>query len=295
MFNTLLVTLEQTLLYVTLVVGGYISISLMKVPDLSLESAFIFGATCAYKIMPLCSGLPQPIVLVLTLIAALIGGGCVGFMSSFLTTELKLPHLLSTIITIGLFNGISLFLLGASNISLYLYKNVLETSFCGPLHPELFTFICIGILMILFLLYLLKTQLGYCFGIYGKNSTFFNHHSINGTYIFKVGIIIANACAGLSGYMVAQSNNFVDITMGCGIPLLAITSLILGKTVIRYSKLQAIVPLIGTLFYLLLQQVLLKTGFDLKFFSSFQALIVLTVLVAHYSFNPSESIDHLGV
>ena len=46
MFNTLLVTLEQTLLYVPLVVGGYISISLMKVPDLSLESAFIFGATC---------------------------------------------------------------------------------------------------------------------------------------------------------------------------------------------------------------------------------------------------------
>lgn len=35
---------EQTLIYLPLVLGAYCSISLVKVPDLSIEAAYVFGA-----------------------------------------------------------------------------------------------------------------------------------------------------------------------------------------------------------------------------------------------------------
>ena len=44
MIETVLIILEQVLLHFPLILGAYISISLLKVPDLSLESAYVCDA-----------------------------------------------------------------------------------------------------------------------------------------------------------------------------------------------------------------------------------------------------------
>ena len=50
----------------------------------------------------------------------------VGMISSILTQKAKIPHLLSSIMTIGLFHGINQFVLGGPNISLSAQVNILE-------------------------------------------------------------------------------------------------------------------------------------------------------------------------
>ncbi len=275
MFGSLI---EQSLLYVPLVVGAYIDIGIMKVPDLALSSAFTFGAIIATKVLPLCSHLPQPLALCAVISASLIGGMIVGLISSTLTQRAGFSHLLSSIITEGLFHGINQMTLGSSNCSLSSYKNPLAVPLFTS-HPELPPLFLLESMIMVLIYALLKTPLGYAFGIYGSNPRFFNHHPISLPFVFTSGIMISNGLAGISGYCFAQSNGFVDITMGVGIPLFAITALLLGKTIRTIHPLFAASS--GLVIYFLLQQLLLRVGFNLNYFTLVQSVLILLVLLVH--------------
>lgn len=281
------IILEQSLLHLPLLCGAYISLSLMKVPDLSIESAFVSGALLGSKAISLNLGL------VFVLGASLLGGALVGVTSSCITQFGRLPHLLSSIITFGIFYGLSQLIAG-SYISLHAYTNPLEVDII-PHHPEILMLAMICTALVAALLVLFRRQIGYALAFYGNNPRFFGHYGISGRYIFITGIVLANALGGLSGYLNAQSNGFADISMGFGKLLLSITALILGKSILRGIKPPTLlVPLIGAAAYFSLQQVLLNSGFNLKYFSTLQACVVLFVLIILFR-KQHKTIDHLGV
>ncbi len=76
---------------------------------------------------------------------------------------------------------------------------------------------------------LLRSQLGYGLAIYGNNPQFFSHHNISGSYVVSFGIILGHGLAGISGFLFAHANGFVDLGMNFGVILLCLTSLMLGK------------------------------------------------------------------
>ena len=292
MVETLLIITEQALLHFPLILGAYISISLMKVPDLSLDSAYVFGAILASITVPVVQQMPCSVALLVIISASLIGGACVGLVSSVLTQKARLPHLLSSLITLGIFHGISQLVAGVY-VSLSGYTNMLELDII-PLHSELPILTIIFCILSLIAIYFFKTELGYSLAVFGNNPNFFAHYGISSSYIFMIGIIVANACAGLSGYLFAQSNGFADINMGFGKILLCVTALILGRSI--YNKnLSIIYPITGLFSYFTLQQLLLKVGFDLRYFTMIQALVIVVILIVHYKKNESVTSDHLGV
>lgn len=295
--HTILVIIEQAFLYFPLVLGAYISISLMKLPDLSIESAYVFGAIMATKILPLHEVLPSWLLFICVIGSAIIGGLAVGCVSSFFTQFAKVPHLLSSILTVGLFHGISQFVLGSANVSLASYLNPLTASTWLPSNPEIP--VLFGAFIILFLLgfLFLKTQLGYSLFVFGNNQRFFENYGISKVYIGCVGIMISNSLAGIAGYFVAQSSGFVDVGAGFGIGLFSITMLVLGKTLYVCKKPFSIwVPVLGVIAYCIIQQLLLKVGFNLKYFTMIQSGIVLLLLVYKYrQANRLPSSDNLGV
>ena len=254
MVETILIITEQALLHFPLILGAYISISLMKVPDLSLDSAYVFGAILASITVPTVQHMPCAVALLVIISASLIGGACVGLVSSLLTQKARLPHLLSSLITIGIFHGISQLVAGVY-VSLSGYINMLELDII-PLHPELPILTLIFCILTCVAIYFFKTELGYSLAVFGNNPNFFAHYGISSSYIFMVGIIVANACAGLSGYLFAQSNGFADINMGFGKILLCVTAIILGKSV-HNKTLSVMTPIAGLLSYFTLQQLLL--------------------------------------
>ena len=292
--DMLLIVIEQCLIHVPLLLGAYITISLMKLPDLSIESAYVFGAIVgAYTIT--CTGtLPVGLQLPIVVTASLFGGAIVGMTSSMLTQYAGLPHLLSSIITFGVFYGINQLIAG-SYISLSAYQNPLLSNVIER-HPEMVALALLAIIVSMGLYMLFKKQLGYAFALYGNNAYFLKHYGISVPYVFIVGVVLSNALAGLSGYLFAQSNGFADITMGFGKALLCITALILGKVIIQ-SKQPIVIamPLIGCFAYFMLQQLLLKIGFNLKYFTTVQALVTLCILVLTYRKQTKKHIDHLGV
>ena len=298
MIDMFLIIGEQSLLYFPLIFGAYLSISLIKVPDLSIESAYVFGAITASRLLPLLDGVSPLIALPAVLVTSMLGGMVVGSVSSLLTKVARIPHLLSSILTGGLFHGFNQWFLGTALFSLSDFNNPLIIYASQSKAPELLVLLSVFVLLVFFGIFLLKTQLGYAFAMYGNNPNFFDHYGISSRYVFAVGIMMSNALAGLAGYCVAQSSGFSDINAGAGMSLFCVTCLILGKMVTKAkTNASIIVPITGILFYCVLQQVLLKVGFNLKYFTMIQSLIVLLVLIYKYhkAENKSLTVDNLGV
>lgn len=291
MINTLSIIAEQVLLHVPLMLGAYISFSLLKVPDLSIESAYVVGALIGSKVLIGMQGMPMGLVLPAVLLASAGGGALVGLTSSIITQQARIPHLLSCIITSGLFHGITQ-LVSSPYVSFPHDYNPLTL-----LGTELTTIAIIGASVTVCCSYVLCKQLGYAFAIYGNNPYFFGNYGISTVYIFITGIAMSNALAGISGYLIAQSSNFLELNMGAGKALLCITALIIGKSLTPTKKpFSSIIPLVGTGAYFALQQSLLKAGFNLKYFTAVQALLVLIILVYTYHSKQNRGhIDNLGV
>lgn len=294
--TTLLVILEQTLLHIPLMLGAYISFSLLKVPDLSIETAYVVGAITGSSALLSVHNMPIGVVSILVVLASCIGGALVGLVSSTITQKGHLSHLLSSIITFGLFHGINQYVAPAYR-SLSGVSSPLALLNYVPQYPDLCILGIVGLVTVFLLYCLFKTQLGYAYAVYGNNPLFFSNYGISSSYVFITGIVIANALAGLSGYLFAQSNTFVELNMGLGKALLCIAALILGKVMARTrSPFSIAVPLMGTVAYFTLQQLLLKIGFNLKYFTALQALVLLCILLYTYRGNPQRAQrDMLGV
>ena len=272
---------EQALIALPLLIGAYISFSLMKVPDLSIESAFVFGATLAVSFQG-PAGLFG---------GALIGGALVGLTTGVLNQVFRLPILLASILTNGLFHGLTQLTLGTAIYSFSNRYNPLNLLPFG----ELGMLIAVGVVLCFVIGLFLKTQLGLSYAIYGDNPSFFGHYRISTRFVVLSGLVVANACAGLSGYLFAQSNGFVDLTMGFGTILLCLTALVLGKMVVRLKHPTVLVPIVGVLLFFALQYAVLRVGLNLKYFNAFQAILVLGALIMMRKKEHLPAIDHLGV
>ena len=125
MINTLFIIIEQTMLHLPLMFGAYLSFSLLKVPDLSIESAYVVGAILGSSALINIVNIPMSMMIFIILIASFLGGALVGMTSSLLTQKARFPHLLSSIVTFGLFHGINQFI-SATYVSLSKIGNPLR-------------------------------------------------------------------------------------------------------------------------------------------------------------------------
>lgn len=267
---------EQVLIALPLIVGAYITLSLLKLPDFSIESAYLFGAVAAF----LANDLPLPMII----LSAIAGGMIVGFLVSVLNQVLCIPFLLAAIVINGFFHGMTQFLLGTSVKSFQMTIALHETAFL----------LLISSILLLILSFIVRSQLGYSWAIFGNNPYFFQHHPISGRYVVFSGAMIGHGCAGISGFLFAQSNGFVDLTMNFGIILLCLTAMMIGKLLISNRRPNLLIPLIGIAAFFIIQQSLLRIGLNLKYFNAFQAIFILLILSIGHRKN-TMTLDHLGV
>jgi len=268
--------LEQALIALPLIIGAYFTLSLLKLPDFSIESAYLFGAVSAF----LAQELPLPLVL----LSAMGGGMVVGAMVCFFNQILHIPFLLGAIVTNGLIHGLTQYCLGTSVSSFHLAFPFNEFNLLAGL----------AIILLIFMGFGIRSQLGYSLAIYGNNPHFFDNHQLSGRYVLLFGVLLGHGCAGISGFLFAQSNGFVDLTMNFGILLLCLTAIMVGKFFLKTHRPNILVPLIGVFVFFSIQQLLLRMGLNLKYFNAFQALFILVILSLGHR-KQTLTLDHLGV
>ncbi|MFV0497219.1 MAG: ABC transporter permease [Candidatus Fimivivens sp.] len=219
---------EQGFIYSLVALGLYLSFRTLNIADLTVDGSFTLGAASAAAL----TVLGHPII---GLFAAFFAGSLAGLVTAVLQTKLKVQPILAGIITMTGLYSINLRVMGnRSNLPLLreetvftLFSNLLP----APLksYSKLALSLMFAILTALLLIIFLRTRLGLSIRATGDNRTMVSASSINPAYTTTVGLCLANALVSLSGGLLAQYQMFSEITLGTGMVVIGLASLIIGE------------------------------------------------------------------
>jgi len=231
--NVLLQAVNLGLLWSVMALGVFITFRILNFADLTVEGSFVLGAAIAAPLI--VAGVP-PIVATLL---ALVFGAAAGLITGFLHTVLKIPPLLSGILTMtGLFS-INLRIMGVANISLGRGTTTLMDQVSGLLGgiPVRNASIVVGFIAVFIVIMLLRlffnTELGYAIRATGDNEPMVRAQGVNTNRMKVIGLMAGNACVALSGALVAQTQGFADVNMGVGTIVTGLAALIIGEVIFR--------------------------------------------------------------
>lgn len=256
----LLNILEQTLLFFPLVLGLYLSYSVLKIPDLTTDGSFVlgaafFGISVHLNIHP-----------ALAMGISMAGGALCGFAVSFLQTKFYLHPLIAGILLVFILNTLTLKLMGRPNLSLLDSPSIFSLLNSGKLSILL----PLAFLLLTLVSLLLTSKIGIMLHALGNNGTLLNLCGKNANAYQRLGLCVSNSLVGLSGALTAQANGYVDTSMGIGIVLIALGTVMIGqqiyKTLFTNLPLKNILKilscLLGVFLYFFLIHILISLGLD---------------------------------
>ena len=280
MLDLVLSTVSQGLLWAIMALGVFLTFRVLDIADLSVEGTFPLGAAVAATLID--AGHSVWFAMLIALIAGCIGGT----VTALLTTKLKIPALLSGILTmIGLYS-VNLMIMGKANVPLLRAETVFTltenlfgvSSVVATLIVGLVATVIVGAIMYWFF----GTVLGTAIRATGCNPQMARAQGINTNVMVILGLLISNGLVALSGALVAQSNGFADVGMGTGTIVIGLASVIIGEVLFgtRSFKNWLISVVLGSVVYRAVIAIVLELGMppnDLKLFTAVRVSIALSL------------------
>ena len=280
MLDLVLSTVSQGLLWAIMALGVFLTFRVLDIADLSVEGTFPLGAAVAATLID--AGHSVWFAMLIALIAGCIGGT----VTALLTTKLKIPALLSGILTmIGLYS-VNLMIMGKANVPLLRAETVFTltedlfgvSSVVATLIVGLIATTVVGVIMYWFF----GTVLGTAIRATGCNPQMARAQGINTNVMVILGLLISNGLVALSGALVAQSNGFADVGMGTGTIVIGLASVIIGEALFgtRSFKNWLISVVLGSVVYRAVIAIVLELGMppnDLKLFTAVLVAIALSL------------------
>ena len=270
-FAVILSALELGCIYSLVALALLLSFRVLNIADMTTDGSFTLG--CAVSATLAVAGHP-----VLAIPAAMACGAAAGFLTAALQTRLKVPSILAGIITnTGLYT-VNLAVMGfSSNV------NMLRTQTLFTLvRPALGSFYrlipaaLIAAAAAAALVLFLKTRLGLSIRATGDNPDMVRASSINTSFTITVGLCVSNACTALSGGLIAQYQKTADISMGTGMVIIGLASLIIGETLVPRGKLwgKALGVVLGSILYRFIMAIALRLDLPSECLKLISAVIV---------------------
>ena len=280
MLDLVLSTVSQGLLWAIMALGVFLTFRVLDIADLSVEGTFPLGAAVAATLID--AGHSVWFAMLIALIAGCIGGT----VTALLTTKLKIPALLSGILTmIGLYS-VNLMIMGKANVPLLRAETVFTltedlfgvSSVVATLIVGLIATTVVGVIMYWFF----GTVLGTAIRATGCNPQMARAQGINTNVMVILGLLISNGLVALSGALVAQSNGFADVGMGTGTIVIGLASVIIGEVLFRTRSFKnwLISVVLGSVVYRAVIAIVLELGMppnDLKLFTAVLVAIALSL------------------
>ena len=270
-------SVEQGLIYSLVALGIFLSYRILDVADLTVDGSFTLGA--AWSAVLAAAGHPLG-----GIAAAFLAGAAAGLVTAALQTKLKVQPILAGIITMTALYSINLMVLGGrSNLPLLrvttvftLAEGVLPQGVSKLAVAGVFALAAVGGLFLF-----LRTPLGLSIRATGDNRAMVSSSSINPNFTTTVGLCVANALVAASGALLAQYQSFVEPTMGTGMVVIGLASLIIGEVLmaghrsINRSLLGAVV---GAIVYRLIIALALRTSLSASNLKLVSAVIVAAAI-----------------
>jgi len=288
MLQILMGAISLGLLWSIVTIGVYITYRILTIADLTVEGSIVTGAAIAA--FAITKGINSYAAVGL----AFIGGLAAGLVTGLLHTKLKIPSLLSGILTMIALYSVNLRIMGKANISLLRMKtsySVFENM--GINHNT--SVIILGVIfvgsIIGVLYWFFGTEIGCAIRATGDNPQMVRAQGINTNTTIILGLMISNGLVAVGGALIAQSQSFADVQMGIGSIVIGLASVIIGEVLFGkknfFTRLLSLV--LGAITYRIIIALVLKLGMpanDLKLFTAITVAVALALPVFGTYLNP---------
>ena len=258
--------LIEGFVYGIMALGVFISFRVLNFADLTVDGSFPLGS--AIMVVTLLNGFPTP----LSLLLAFSGGCAAGLVTALIHTKLKVPDLLSGILTMTMLYSINLRIMGnRANISLLRFTTFFDrikewTAPLGGLWGVVIFCFIVTIIIKISLDVFFHTDYGLVMGGLGANPQLVVSQGMNPDVIKLSGICLANGMVALAGALTALYQGFADVGLGTGIIILGLASLMLGELIIRSNRiyLQTARVIIGSVLYRAMMYLVRDYGYHIR-------------------------------
>jgi putative ABC transport system permease protein len=228
--------LLEAFIYGIMVLGVFISFRILNFADLTVDGSFPLGS--AIMVVALLKGIPTPICFLMA-----FAGGCgAGLVTALIHTKLKVPDLLSGILTMTMLYSINLRIMGnRANLSLLRFNTIFDkiTELVGGKPWGIVVFCLIIAMLIKILLDIFfHTDYGLTMGALGNNPQMIVSQGMNPDIVKTTGICLANGLTALSGALTSLYQGFADVGLGTGIIVLGLAALMIGELLIKSNRIE---------------------------------------------------------
>ncbi len=274
MEQVLLGALSLGLLWSIMALGVYITYRVLDIADLSVEGTLTLGAAVTAQMI---YGGQSPFLGMLVSFGA-------GLVAGLLHTKLKIPALLSGILTMIALYSVNLRVMGKANLSLLRLETAYTRIGEGLGLDKTWSVILVGAVMsaaLVFILYwFFGTELGSAIRATGNNPNMVRAQGIHTDTTVIIGLMLSNGLVALSGSLIAQAQNYADVMMGVGAIVIGLASLIIGEVLFArnhfFSRLVSMI--LGAVTYRIIIALVLRLGMpadDLKLFTALTVVVAL--------------------
>jgi putative ABC transport system permease protein len=221
--------LESGLVFALVALGVYVSFRLLDFPDLTVDGSFPLGGCTAATL--LVSGWNPFAATAIGAAAAALAG----LVTAILHVRLRLLHLLASILVMLALYSVNLRIMGRPNTPLFAVETVFSPLDALPLPSYVAVPLALALLVLLIKIGLdrfLATELGLALRAAGGNAVMAAAHGISRDRMVLLGLALSNAIVGLAGALFVQSQGVADVSMGPGVIIIGLASLIVGETLL---------------------------------------------------------------
>ncbi|MDE8332846.1 ABC transporter permease [Erysipelothrix rhusiopathiae] len=261
--------LIQGFLYGILSMGVLISYKILDIPDLSVDGTYPLGA--AVSAVLILNGFNPWLALLISTIV----GASAGVVTGVFHVKLGISSLLSGILVMTGLYSINLVVAGGKpNIPLFKFETIFSTQWLEKIGAPDFLINNFQLIIMAVLVFaikviidqLLTTKTGYLLKVTGDNEQLVTSLGHNVGVVKIMGLALANAIVAFSGGLAVSVNKYFDISLGTGMVVLGLSSVILGTTILGRTKLKSTTMVIfGAIVYRLIVAFAIRMGIDAQF------------------------------
>ncbi|MBR9869630.1 MAG: ABC transporter permease [Gammaproteobacteria bacterium] len=241
--------LETGLIYGLVAFGIYLSFRVLDFPDLTVDGSFPLGAAVA-AVLIISGWNPW-----LATGMAVLAGMAAGAVTAILNVKLNILNLLASILTMIALYSVNLRIMGRPNLALLTEETVLtpwyDIEFLAFHQVSVVLFAIVVVISLILLWRFMKSETGLAMRATGANARMARAQGIATGGMIIFGVALSNGLVGLAGALFAQSQGAADVTMGVGVIVIGLASLIGGEAVITPSSVMRalIACVIGAIIY----------------------------------------------
>ena len=271
--NLIIDAIEEGLLFSIVSMGVYITYKILDFPDLSVDGTYPLGA--AITAVLLINGVNPW----LAIIISAVGGAIAGGTTAFLHVKLKISNLMSGILVMIALYSVNLRVMGKSNTPLFSTKTIFKNTNL----KSIFIIIIMVVICKIIIDTFLKTKRGFLLIAVGDNEQVVSSLGINKNGVKVLGLMISNGLVGMAGAIQAQKYGYADVTMGQGIVVIGLATVVIGITI--FGKLSLLkcttLSILGAIIYKVAIAIALRVNFNPNDLKLITAIIVIIALASN--------------